>query len=101
VPHAYYPKLLATWEVEIRRIMVQSQPRQIVHEILSQKYSTQKRTGEAAQVIEPLPSKQGPKFKPHTTKKKKKKTWNCSFSNERQSCSYKDESPQTNDVGHL
>jgi hypothetical protein len=33
----------ATQEAEIRRIMVRSQPRQIVPEILSQKYPTQKR----------------------------------------------------------
>jgi hypothetical protein len=32
------PLVLATGEAEIRRIMVQSQPRQIVHEALSQKY---------------------------------------------------------------
>jgi hypothetical protein len=33
----------ATWEAEIRRINVQSQPGQIVEEILSRKYPTQKR----------------------------------------------------------
>jgi hypothetical protein len=37
------PTVLATQEAEIRRITVQSQPRQIVHETLSQKYSTPKR----------------------------------------------------------
>jgi hypothetical protein len=31
------PVILATQEAEIRRIKVESQPRQIVHEILSQK----------------------------------------------------------------
>jgi hypothetical protein len=31
------PIILATQEVEIRRIAIQSQPRQIVHETLSQK----------------------------------------------------------------
>jgi hypothetical protein len=31
------PVILATQEAEIRRILVQSQPRQIVHETLSQK----------------------------------------------------------------
>jgi hypothetical protein len=36
------PVMLATQEAEIRRIMVQSHPRQIVHETLSQKYLTQK-----------------------------------------------------------
>jgi hypothetical protein len=29
------PVILATWEAEIRKIMVQSQPRQIVHETVS------------------------------------------------------------------
>jgi hypothetical protein len=36
------PVILATQEAEIRRIAVQSQPKQIVHETLSQKYITQK-----------------------------------------------------------
>jgi hypothetical protein len=31
------PLILATWEAEIRRIKVQDQPRQIVHETLSLK----------------------------------------------------------------
>jgi hypothetical protein len=39
------PVIQATQEVEIRRMAVQSQPRQIVHETLSQKYPTQKKTG--------------------------------------------------------
>jgi hypothetical protein len=37
------PVVLATQQAEIRRITVQSQPRQIVHETLSQKYLIQKR----------------------------------------------------------
>jgi hypothetical protein len=37
------PVILDTQEAEIRRIAVQSQPGQIVHETLSQKYPTQKR----------------------------------------------------------
>jgi hypothetical protein len=37
------PIILVTQESELRRIAVQSQPRQIVHEILSQKYSSQKK----------------------------------------------------------
>jgi hypothetical protein len=36
------PVILATQEAEIRRITVQSQPRQIVLEILSRKNSSQK-----------------------------------------------------------
>jgi hypothetical protein len=39
------PIILATQEAEIRRIEVPNQPRQIVPETLSQKYSTQKRSG--------------------------------------------------------
>jgi hypothetical protein len=36
------PVILAAQEAEIRRIVVQSQPRQIVHETLYGKYLTQK-----------------------------------------------------------
>jgi hypothetical protein len=49
------PVILATEEAEIRRIMVQSQPRQIVSETLSQKYPTQGLT--VAQGVECLSSK--------------------------------------------
>jgi hypothetical protein len=49
--------ILATQEAEIRRIAVQSQPGQIVHETLSQKYPTQKRVSRVAQVVEQLPTK--------------------------------------------
>jgi hypothetical protein len=51
------PVILATQETEIRRIKVQSQPRQIVLETLSRKYPTQKGTGGVAQVIECLSNK--------------------------------------------
>jgi hypothetical protein len=34
------PLILATQEAEIRRIMVQNQPKQVVHETLSQKKKT-------------------------------------------------------------
>jgi hypothetical protein len=37
------PVILTTEEAAIGRIEVQSQPRQIVHRILSQKYPTQKK----------------------------------------------------------
>jgi hypothetical protein len=37
------PVILATQEAEIRRIVVQSQPRQIVFKTLSQKYQTKKK----------------------------------------------------------
>jgi hypothetical protein len=46
------PILLATQKAAIRRIAVQSQPGQIVHETLSQKYPTQGRDGRVAQVVE-------------------------------------------------
>jgi hypothetical protein len=36
------PVILATLEAEIRMLKVQGQPEQIVHETLSQKYTTQK-----------------------------------------------------------
>jgi hypothetical protein len=49
--------ILATWKAEIRRITVRDQPRQIIYETLSQKYSTQKRAGGIAQVVEHLSSK--------------------------------------------
>jgi hypothetical protein len=61
------PVILATQEAEIRRTVVQSQPRKIVHETLSQKKKkpSQKKTGGVAQGG-------GPKFKPQYCKKKKK-----------------------------
>jgi predicted P-loop ATPase len=58
------PVILATQETEIRRMAVQSQPRQIVHKTLSRKNSSQKRTGGVAQGV-------GPEFKPQYHKKKK------------------------------
>jgi hypothetical protein len=36
------PVILATQEAEMRRIVVHSQPREIVHETLSRKYLTKK-----------------------------------------------------------
>jgi hypothetical protein len=47
------PVILATWEAEIRRIAVPSQPRQIVHETLSQEKPSQKRAGGMAQGVDP------------------------------------------------
>jgi hypothetical protein len=57
------PVTLATQEAKIRKIMVQSQPGQIVCETLSWKYPSQKRAGEMAQG-------EGPEFKPQYRKKK-------------------------------
>jgi hypothetical protein len=51
------PVILATLEVEIRRITVQSQSRKIVQETLFQKYPTQNRVGKVAEVVKHLPSK--------------------------------------------
>jgi hypothetical protein len=52
------PIILATQEAEIRRIMVQSQPRQIIQETLAQKKTQyKKRAGGMAQVIGCLNSK--------------------------------------------
>jgi hypothetical protein len=57
------PVILATQEAEIRRTAVQSQPGQIVCEILPQKKKkSQKRAGGVVQGV-------GSEFKPHTTKK--------------------------------
>jgi hypothetical protein len=49
------PVILATPEAEIRRIVVQSQPQQIVCETLTQKYTIHQRAGGLAQVVELLP----------------------------------------------
>jgi hypothetical protein len=59
------PVILATQEAEIRRIVVQSQPGQIVLEILSQKNPSENRVGKVVQGV-------GPEFKPQYCKKKKK-----------------------------
>jgi hypothetical protein len=71
------PVILASQEAEIRRITVQSQPKQIVHETLSWKYPTTKRPGKVDQVIECLPSKcEALSSNSSTAKKKNKKTKN-------------------------
>jgi hypothetical protein len=57
------PVIPATQEAEIRRIVVRSQPGQIVCETLSQKYPSQKRAGVVAQGV-------GPEFKPQYCRKK-------------------------------
>jgi hypothetical protein len=59
------PVILATQEAEIRRIEVQNDPSQTVHETISQKNPSQKRAGGVAQGV-------GPKFKPQYRKKKKR-----------------------------
>jgi hypothetical protein len=62
------PVILATQEAEIRRTVVQSQPRQIVCETLSQKYLTQKGLVEWLKV-KPL------NLSPSASKKKKSTLW--------------------------
>jgi hypothetical protein len=44
--------ILATWEVEIRKIMVQGQPGQILQETPISKITRAKWTGGVAQVVE-------------------------------------------------
>jgi hypothetical protein len=46
------PVILTIQETEIRRIAVQSQPRQVAYETLFQKYPTQKRASRMTQVVE-------------------------------------------------
>jgi hypothetical protein len=58
------PVILSTQESEIKRIEVQSQPRQIVCKTLSQKYPSQKTAGGAAQDVDP-------EFKPQYCKRNK------------------------------
>jgi hypothetical protein len=60
------PVIFTTWEAEIRKIVVRSQPGHIVPETQSWKYPSQKKAGGVAQGV-------GPEFKPRTSKKKKKK----------------------------
>jgi hypothetical protein len=56
------PVIIAIQEAEIRKIMVQSQPRQIVRKTISRKYPTQKRTGGVTPGV-------GPEFKLQYCKK--------------------------------
>jgi hypothetical protein len=70
------PVILATQEAEIRMIVVQSQPGQIVCKTLFV-YQTQKRAGEVAQVVEHLPSKSEALGSNSSTTKKKKKSLLC------------------------
>jgi hypothetical protein len=60
------PVILATQEAEIRRIMVQSQPRQMVLETLSRKNLHKNNVGGLAQ-------EEGPEFKPQCHRKRRKR----------------------------
>jgi hypothetical protein len=61
----FMPVILVTQEAAIKRIMVQSQPRQIVRHTLSQNKPSQERAGGVAQVIRP---EFKPKYHTHTQK---------------------------------
>jgi hypothetical protein len=64
------PVILATWEAEIWRMGVRSQPGQIVHAALSQKTLHKKRgMGAAGRVAQGV----GPEFKPQYHKRKKER----------------------------
>jgi hypothetical protein len=63
------PVILATQEAEIRRIVVWSQPGQMVHETLSWKTLHTNRANDVAQSV-------GPEFK---SQYYKKKSWNGKF----------------------
>jgi hypothetical protein len=65
-----FPVILVTQEAEIRRIMVQSQPGQIVLETLSRKNQSQKRAGGVAEGV-------GPEFKPQYCKQQQQKDKNA------------------------
>jgi hypothetical protein len=62
------PVILATQEAEIRRILVQSQPRQVLRETLSRKHPSpkKKKAGGVAQGA-------GPELKPQYCKNKERK----------------------------
>jgi hypothetical protein len=78
------PEILATWEAEIRRIVVQGQPRQKVHEIPISKITRGKWTGGVVQAVQlllckhealssnPSPTKKGKEKKRNTTVIKRK-----------------------------
>jgi hypothetical protein len=58
--------ILAIQEAEIKRIVAQSQPRQVICETLARKTLHKNRAGRVPQGV-------GPEFKPQYCKKKKKK----------------------------
>jgi hypothetical protein len=73
------PVILATREAEIRRMAVQSQPRQIVHKTLSQKTLHKSRLVELLKV-KALSSGPCTKKKKKKERKKEKKTYSAYFS---------------------
>jgi hypothetical protein len=73
------PVILATQEAEIRRIMIQSQPRQIVRETLSRKNSSHKKKKKRAGGVA-----QGLALSSNPSTKKKKGGGVAKFKNPRQ-----------------
>jgi hypothetical protein len=73
VAHVPNPSYSGGREAEIRKIQVQSNPRQIVQEDQSQKYPTQKKFGSMAQVVQCLTSKLGTLSSNPSTPPKKEK----------------------------
>jgi hypothetical protein len=67
------PIMLATWEAQNRRIKVLSQPRQKVHEILSQKQNKTKNPSQKNKAGG-VAQDEGPEFKPQYHQKRKKKS---------------------------
>jgi hypothetical protein len=66
------PVILATQEVEIRRVTVQNQPRQIVHETLSLKTHHKKGADRVAQCVDRV---QAPVLQNKKKKKKKREEY--------------------------
>jgi hypothetical protein len=55
VTYGWLPSIITgTWEAEIRRITIQNEPRQIVHETPISKITREKWTGGMVQVVEHL-----------------------------------------------
>jgi hypothetical protein len=61
------PIILASWEAEIGKIMVQGQPRQIIQETPISKITRAKWTGDMAQVVECLLCNHGTPVPPRKT----------------------------------
>jgi hypothetical protein len=67
------PIILASWEAEIRRIIVLSQPGQIAYEISISKIIKAKWTEGVAQAVKCLICKGSPEYQTSVPSKKKKK----------------------------
>jgi hypothetical protein len=67
------PVILTTQEVEIRRIMVQSQPGQTVRKTLYQNKTKQNKKNPSQNRARGVAQGESPEFNPSSSKKKKKK----------------------------